>query len=311
MGANDPIRTTTEPMSDALVAAVTGAIGMTLADRAAGGVLANPVLQAGFISKANFEKALGAQIVRIAYGADKYITTAEGNDFTILDLASDKATVTPARMGFARQMSDMARSLDSWGILDYARFAADGTVGWQQTMLSTIAALATSLSATGGDTGNDATWGAVLADFMALGAANVAGPYVLLCRPKDWGNIAQDAYALGGRVAQSSETDAYLKAANPGFKGIFMGGDLWIYTTSELPTSGGDTVSMMFGSGCVAWDAHMPAPSRSTNPLLWTPLFGVETDRIPLKSEDYIAYSTHIGASLDINAAGIKMPFVT
>jgi hypothetical protein len=311
MGANDPIRTTTEPMSDALVAAVTGAIGMTLADREAGGVLANPVLSSGFISKGSFEKALAAQIVRVAWGVDKYITTAEGDDFTILDLASDKATVTPARMGFARQMSDMARSFDSWGILDYARFAADGTIGWQQTMLSTIAALATSLSETGGATGADATWGAVLSDFMTLGAANVAGPYVMLCRPKDWGNIAEDAYALGGRVAQSAETDKYLRASNPGFKGVFMGGDLWIYTTSEVPVSAGDTVSMMFGSGCVAWDAHMPAPSRSTNPLLWTPLFGVETDRIPLKSEDYIAYSTHLGASLDINAAGIQMPFLT
>ncbi len=311
MGANDPIRTTTEPMSDALVAAVTAAIGMTLGDRAAGGVLANPVLQAGFINRMAFEKALAAQVVRIAWGLDKYITTAEGTDFTILDLASDKATVTPARKGFARQMSDMARSLDSWGITDFANFAMDGTIGWQQTMLSVIAALATSLSATGGDTGNAATWGAILADFMTLGAANVAPPYVLLTRPQDWGNVAEDAYSLGGRVAQSAETDGFLRASNPGFKGIFMGGDLWIYTTTELPTSGGDTVSMMFGSGCVAWNAHMPAPSRSTNPLLWTPLFGVETDRIPLKSEDYIAYSTHIGASLDQNAAGIQMPFLT
>ena len=311
MGANDPIRTTTEPMSDALVAAVTGAIGMTLADRAAGGVLANPVLSAGFIGKAQFEKALAAQIVRVAWGVDKYISTAEGTDFTILDLASDKATVTPARYGFARQMSDMARSFDSWGILDYARFAADGTIGWQQTMLNVIAALATSLSATGGDTGEAATWGAVLSDYMTLGAANLPGPYVMLTRPQDWGNIAEDAFALGGRVQMREETDGYLRTANPGFKGLFMNGDLAIYTTTELPTSAGDTVSMMFGAGCVAWNAHMPTPGRSTNPLLWTPLFGVETDRIPLKSEEYIAYSTHIGASLDINAAGVQMPFVT
>lgn len=312
MGANDPIRTTTEPGSDLLVAAVTGAVGLTLLDRTGGGILADPVLASGFVSKGRFMKALGMNSVRIALGADKYATASEGSNLTVLDLASDKATVTPGRKGYARQISDMFRSLDSWGAVQWATFARDGTIGWQQTAVSTIAALSTSLSATGGNSGGAATWAQVLADFQALGIAGVEGPYVWLCRPKDFANVAADAFSLGGWVANSgAEVGNLLQSPNPGFKGVFMNGQLRIYTTDELPASGGDHYGMMFGAGCVMWDAHMPAPSPSTNPLLWTPLFGVETDRIILASEDYIAYSTHLGASLDINAAGIATPYLT
>jgi hypothetical protein len=311
MGANDPIRTTTEPLSDALVAAVTGAIGLTLADRSAGGILADPVLASQFIGKAAFEKALAAKIVSIAWGADQYATTAEGTDLTVLDLASDAATVTPARKGFARQMSDMGRSLETWGITDYANFAMDGTIGWQQTVVNVLAALFTSFSATGGNSGGAATWGTILADMVTLGQANVAGPYVLITRPKDWGNVAQDAYALGGFAANDPDVAGMRRAVNPGFMGSFMNGNLRVYTSQELPTSGGDTVSGLFGASALAWNAHMPAPSADTKPILWTPLFGVETQRIVLKNEDYISYSTHLGASVDQNAAGIQLPFLT
>lgn len=311
MGANDPIRTTTEPMSDALVAAITGVIGMTLADRSGGGILANPVIAGGLINRDAIMKALAVNVVRIAWGVDQFATTAEGTNMTVLDLASDKATVTPARKGYARQVSDMARALDAWGITEWSNFAMDATIGWQQTVVNTLAALFTSITETGGNTGGAATWGHILAAAQLLGIANVAPPYVLITRPKDWGNVAEDALALGGRVQEQGETDAYLRSVNPGFKGIFLGGDLWVYTSQECPTSGGDTVSGMFGSGCLAWNVVMPDPSPATQPLLWTSLFGCEISRIDLKAEDYITNSTHLGASLDVNAAGVQLPFLT
>lgn len=311
MGANDPIRTTTEPGSDLLVAAITGAIGRTLMDRSAGGILANPVIAGSFQGRERFAKALALKIVRIAVGADKYATTAEGTDLTVLDLASSAATVTPARKGFARQISDMFRSLDSWGAVEWALFAEDGTIGWQQTVINVLGALATSFSATGGNSGGAATWGSVLSDFQALGIAEVPGPYVYITRPKDFANIAQDAFSVGGWVEHQGETGQYMQTTESGFKGLFMNGQLAIYTSSELTASGGDHYSMMFGAGALAWNAHMPAPSPSTNPLLWTPMFGIETDRIILKSEDYIAYSTHLGASIDENARGIACPYLT
>lgn len=312
MGANDPIRTTTEPGSDLLVASVTSMIGLTLLDRTGGSIVANPVIADGFIGKGMFAKALAGKIVRIAMGADKYATTSEGTNMTVLDLASDAATVTPARKGFARQISDMFRSLDSWGAVGWGLFARESTIAWMQTAVNVFGALATSISATGGNTGGAATWGQVVADMQTLGIAEVQPPYVLITRPKDWANVANDAFSLGGWVAQSGgEVGNLLGAVNSGFKGVFMNGDLYVYTSSELTASGGDHYSMMFGRGFLAWNAHMPAPSPDTNPLLWTPLYGVETSRIALATEDYVTYSTHLGASIDINAAAIACPYLT
>jgi len=103
-------------------------------------------------------KALAAKVVFIARGVDKFATTAEGTDFTILDLASDAATVTPARRGFARQVSDMMRSLDDWSITDWMNFARDTTWSWNQTVVDVFAALFPSFSASGGATGTALTW---------------------------------------------------------------------------------------------------------------------------------------------------------
>jgi hypothetical protein len=311
MGANDPIRTTTEPGSDLLVSAVTGSIGLTLADRTGGGILANPIIASSFIGKDRFLGALGAKMVDIAWGVDKYVAATEGNAFTVYDLASDAATVTPTRRGFARTASDMMRSFDTWGALDWAKFASESTVSWQQSVVSMFGGLASSITATGGNSGGAATWAHIVAAVRTLGIANVPGPYVLLTRPKDWGNVSADALALGGYIANDPETGMYKSAVNPGFKGVFLNGDLWVYTTNELTASGGDHLSMMFGAGFMGWNAHMPTPSPATRPLLWTPAFGVEIDRQALESEDDIVSSTHLGASIRQNAAGVQLPFLT
>ncbi len=311
MGANDPIYVANEPVSDLTVAAVTAAVGMTLGDRASGGILANPVLGAGFIGRAAFDKALGGSAIDIGWGTDRLAATAEGTDATILTLLSDTATVTPARYAIARQASDFARAMETMGVTDWVNFAVDATLTWQGSMLDLIMGLASTITATGGNAGGAASWGHVLEAAQLLGIANVAPPYVYVTRPKDWANVSTDAMTLGGRVQHQGETDAYLRSVDPGFKGIYLGGDLWVYTSSSPEVSGADNLSMMFGAQAIIWNATMPAPSPSTTPILWTPLYGCELDRDGLKNEDDIVYSSHIGASVRQNAAAVQLPFLT
>jgi hypothetical protein len=211
----------------------------------------------------------------------------------------------------ARQVSDMARALQSMDELAFVQFVTDQTIAWQQSVVSLIASLFPSFSASGGVSGGTATWASILSAYQTLGIANSAGPYVLVLRPKDWANVASDAFALGGRVQMQAETDGYLNTVNPGFKGQYLNGNLWVYTSSELPTSAGDTVCGMFGPEALAWDAFMPEPSPATQVLLWTPLYGVEINRDSLKSEDQVVGSTHLGASIRQNAGGIKLLFAT
>jgi len=307
----DPIRTGTTPMSDILVAAITRSIGLTLGDRSGGGLLANPVLASQFLGATRLGAALGTKMVDVGWGLNKFTATSQGSDFTVETLSSAAATVTPARRGMARQVSDMARALQSMDELSFIQFVTDQTIAWQQSVVSLIASLFPSFSASGGVSGGTATWASILSAYQTLGIANSAGPYVLVLRPKDWANVASDAFALGGRVQMQAETDGYLNTVNPGFKGQYLNGNLWVYTSSELPTSAGDTVCGMFGPEALAWDAFMPEPSPATQVLLWTPLYGVEINRDSLKSEDQVVGSTHLGASIRQNAGGIKLLFAT
>lgn len=307
----NPIRTGTTPMSDVLVAAITRSIGLTLGDRSGGGLLANPVLAGQFLGATRLGAALGTKMVDVGWGLNKFVSEAQGTDFTVETLSSAAATVTPARRGMARQVSDMARALQSMDELAFVQFVNDQTIAWQQSVVSLIASLFPSFSASGGVSGGTATWASIVAAYQTLGIAKSSGPYVLVTRPKDWANVASDAFALGGRVQMQGETDAYLNPSNPGFKGQFFNGNLWVYTSDELTTSGGDTVSGMFGPEALAWDAFMPEPSPATQVLLWTPLYGVEIERDALKSEDIVVGSTHLGASVRQNAAGIKLLYLT
>jgi len=298
-------------MSDILVAAITRSIGLTLGDRSGGGLLANPVLASQFLGATRLGAALGTKMVDVGWGLNKFTATSQGSDFTVETLSSAAATVTPARRGMARQVSDMARALQSMDELAFLQFVTDQTIAWQQSVVSLIASLFPSFSASGGVSGGTATWASILSAYQTLGIANSAGPYVLVLRPKDWANVASDAFALGGRVQMQAETDGYLNTVNPGFKGQYLNGNLWVYTSSELPTSAGDTVCGMFGPEALAWDAFMPEPSPATQVLLWTPLYGVEINRDSLKSEDQVVGSTHLGASIRQNAGGIKLLFAT
>lgn len=312
MGANDHILTTTQPMSDVLQSAVTKAIGMTLSDRSGGSILMDPAISAGFLSGTQLMGALAMDIVDVAWGADKLASVAEGASMTILDLASKSASVTPARMGYARVVSDMARLLDGMDVLAWARFAMDGTIGWQQSMVTLLASVFTSFSAAGGNSGGAASWGVVVDAMNTLGIAGVPGPYTYITRPKDWAACVVDSLSLGGAVAQSPETYGSLIPQNPGFKGTYLNGSLRVYTTDDLSTAGGDTVSGMFGAGAINWDAAVPTPSPATIPLIRTPLWMAEMGREVLESEDTIAFSTHAGASIGPeNARGIKLLFGT
>jgi len=205
----NPIRTGTTPMSDVLVAAITRSIGLTLGDRSGGGLLANPVLAGQFLGATRLGAALGTKMVDVGWGLNKFVSEAQGTDFTVETLSSAAATVTPARRGMARQVSDMARALQSMDELAYVQFINDQTIAWQQSVVSLIASLFPSFSASGGVSGGTATWASIVAAYQTLGIAKSAGPYVLVLRPKDWANVASDAFALGGReragAAESGE----------------------------------------------------------------------------------------------------------
>lgn len=306
----NPIYIANTPMSDALVALLVRDWELTLADRTGTSILADPVLASGFENWGAFG-ALGTKKLAIGYGATKMSQTNEGVDLTVETLGDSSANLTASRYGFARQISDRARLYDAWGITEWRQWLMDCEWGWGQTVVNVLAALFPSISATGGNTGGAATWAKVLNDIGTLKIAKVPGPFTLVTRPKDWQNVAKDALALGGAVAQDPETMQYMQMAGYGYQGMYLHGQLRVYTTDELDTSGGDTVSAMFGRGCFRWTASSYPASSSAKVLMRTPTWQSEVDREVLKSDDVVANTSEIGASIFLNAAGIKCLYLT
>jgi len=305
------IYTSTTPLTDLLVAAVTTSVKLSLHDRSGGGLLTNHVIAGGFQGRQRLLGALGAKTVFVGWGANKLGAVPEGTGFTVTTLDSDAATVTPARRGIARVVSDMGRALDGWGELEWAKFAFDSTVAWQQSIVALHTALFPSFTEVGGNSGGAATWGSIVQDYHTLTAKNPGSPVVAVLRPKDWSSVATDAMTIGGRVQMRDEMDQLFGDMSTGFKGIFMNGGLWIYTSDEVVASVGDHVSGMFAAGAIEWNALMPTPSPATIPLLWTPVYGVEIGRTAIKTEDTVVTSTLAGASIGLDDAGVQMPFLT
>jgi len=310
MGANDPIYLANTPMSDELVAALTMLQGLMLGDRSGGMILQDPVIAASFENWSAFG-ALASQKVALGWGKDKMQTRTESNAAVILTLDSDKSSLSLANKAFARKLSDRARFYDAWGVTEWLNFFRDGEWSFGQTVVDVIAALAASITAIGGNTGGNDSWGCLFDDVQTLSAAGVAGPYVCLETEKQWGKLAKDSLTVGGAVQMDPETLRYMAQAGYKYKGTFMAGNVSIYTSDELDVSAGDTLGMMFGREFLRWSAGCAPKSPAAIEIGRTPLWSCEIGRTVLKSEDDVVTQSEIGAAIHINAAGIQRPFLT
>ncbi len=310
MGANDPIRVATTPLSAQLVSVLTRALDLSLADRSGGEILQDPNFASGFEDWEALGQ-LGDVRSYVDWGTVKFQDVGEGSDATVYTLADSQSTLTRARRAFARQVSDRARHYDAWGVTDWVNFLRDAQWGFNQKIIDLVAALQSSVSATGGNSGGKCTWGVIMDDMQTLATAKCPGPYTLITRTKDWGNAERDALALGGAIQMDPNTLAMMRVAGYGYQGTYMGGQLRVYCTDELDTSVGDTVSLMFGRRFLRWGARSVAPSPAEIPLLVTPMWKTEISRVVLKNEDQIVSSTEAGVAIGLNACAIKQLYLT
>jgi len=292
--------------TDAFVAVIVRKMALALGDRAAGAILQNPIIASSFGS-ANKLGALAQGTLIVGYGLDKFDAVAEGTPFTNTALSSDQQSVTTARRGLMRTVSDMARSLDHLGATGLANYVMDGIWGFQRSMVDLFASLFTSISASVGSVVATLTWGTMKSAATTLDIANVAGPYVCILASKAWGELSADALTLGGAVQRSPEQLAYMGQHGLKYKGRYLNGDVDIYTSDEIDNAGGGFLQGMFGAGFMNWDIAMATPSAATIVIANTPLFLIEMSRTATKTEDAIISSTNAGAAIIQNAAGVKI----
>jgi len=242
------------------------------------------------------------------FGYDKLASTAENASIANTAFTDASTTVAVARYGKAYESSDLARLTDAAGLLQPGTMALDAFASYQATLRDVIANLVDDFSQTVGTTTVDATVVNFLDAITTLEVGNVGGPYLCILHPQQWADIRKDAAtSSGGAIQWNAGSQALLNVMKGagGYKGNYLGVD--VFCTTDVPTAnaGADRAGGMFGRGAIAWaEARFPATmadQMNIGPLLF------EQERNALAGRTAFVTNGGLGASEGIDAAGVSI----
>jgi hypothetical protein len=184
-------------------------------------------------------------------GYDLMGAVSEGSAITETTLTSAARTITVARRGLRRDLSDLMHSVDASGALNPVRLAQDGFVSALVTLTNLIAALASGFSSRVGTSGVDFDHDVWLEAKATLVEAKVPGPYIAVLHPNHFSRWQIDLEARGGLTQWSAAAANMQQLKGPGFQGLYDG--IEVYTSDKCPASSSDYISMMFGTGAIGY----------------------------------------------------------
>lgn len=252
----------------------------------------------------------GSAVLKVPHlglaGYDALTATADGSAVANTALTDASTTVTVARYSKAYEVSDMARGTGMF--LDPQVFAQDAVQSSASMLVSLIANLVDNFATTAGSTGVDLSVANYLTAIQTLEVANVAGPYMAVLHPQQVGDLrAALAAVAGGALQWMPGTQAQIQVLGNGFRGQFLGVD--IFSTTFVPTAnaGADRAGGMFGRGALVW-ADMTIPSSGdADQLIIGGKVMVERDRTARAGLTAHVTHTYLGATEGIDLCGVSV----
>lgn len=219
-------------------------------------------------------------------------------------------TVTIARQSLAREWSGLASITDTGILAAPATFAADAIGAYNAKLCTQIAALPASFSASVGTSGANMT----VADFLAAKAvllianADDGAPLLTLLHGQQFSDLSAEVTTTsGGAVQFLAASQELANSRGGGFKGSFLGCDIFVSNRVPTANSGADRAGGMFTRGAILWaDANVTVD----DPTQQISLGGkVLFERSRAARTDLTAYVSHayFGSSIGINARGVKI----
>lgn len=252
--------------------------------------------------------ANASKVIRVAHhgnGAyDKMTAVAEGTDATPAAFATGHSDVTVARRVLARDIGDLARGTDPLGVLNESELAAAMFAAYTRTLLDVVANITDGFTAA-------VTASSVLTldDFVdansTLDIAEAPGERLALLHPKQWGELRKELLSVsGGSVAFDPATPDLTRVKGPGYQGRLVGVD--IFTTSSVPSSGGDRKGAIVSAGAICW-GDMVIPGNRQGVLIGNGKVLYEEDRKSLAGTTLVVGSSYFGAAMGIDARGVTL----
>lgn len=216
-------------------------------------------------------------------------------------------TVTVARQSLTREWSGSAMITDP-GILSPAVFAADAMGAYNARFTDMIAALPAGFSTSVGTSGVNMS----LADFLAAKATLLAAnaddgtPLLAMLHSVQYSDlIAELAQTSGGAVQFLQATADLVQARGAGYKGSFLGCDVFVSNRVPTANAGADRAGGMWTRGAVLWADGAVTVDDPTQQMS---LGGkVLFERVRSGRTDLTAYVSHayIGVAEGIDARGV------
>lgn len=213
-------------------------------------------------------------------GYDEMAAVAENASVTNTAITDAVAACTVARQAISYERSDMLRAVDQTGIYEQGRLAESIALSAQARLLSMIAAEADGFSSTVGSSGVDMTVQDFLDAKFTLDLAQVPGRRIWLGHSRQVADFERDLVTQGGALQFSPETIGMLQAG-AGFKGVFLGTD--VYSSAKPPTANAsaDRASGMWAPGAIGWRSLTipPNPALIAKGAIFAGFVVVEPDR--------------------------------
>ena len=195
-------------------------------------------------------------------------TTAAGNT-AITDSA---LSLTVAHQIVALEISDLMQVTGGPGNLGMEQLAAAVSNAYSLRFTDQVCTAMTSFTSSVGTTTVDLTVDDFYAAIYALEQGVVAGPYACVLFPTQFTDLQESLRSEGGALSFAPATSEMLAIKGPGFKGSFLGVDIFTSDSVATANAGEDSEGAMFGLGGLvyaeasaagAMPGAIPAPAQS------------------------------------------------
>lgn len=264
-----PAVTTATPGSNALAVAIASkTMLLLLGDRAS--LRGNPALvNVGGITGLGAPGSGSLSGTMPLFGLDGYhrmTDAAEASGLAETAISSAKRTVTISKKGIRHAFSDELGSIDPTGTFNGVRLAQSIAMSASMTFTEEIASHADDFTTEAGTSGAAFDHDMFMAAKQDLNDAGVPGPYVAVLYDHHFSEWMIDLEGRGGLTQWQPAAAEMQILKGRGYKGMYDG--IEIYTSSLMPVSGSDRVSMMFGVGAIGYAEQDLVPQAGTIVLL-------------------------------------------
>jgi hypothetical protein len=250
-----------------------------------------------------------AHLGLIAY--DLPTAVADGASASNTALTDGSTTVAVAGYSKAYERSDVAKFTDSLGVINATTFAQDAAASSAMRLTNLIANVTDDFTQTVGSTGADLT----LANFLAaIGlleinsqAAIAEGEAMFLGHTVQLGDLRTAMSTVGGAIQWYMPSQLLLPIRGGGYRGRYMGVDL--FASPQVPTAnaGADRAGGMFIKGAVIWaDMSVDTDSDANSLVIGGKVLFERSRTARSRLTSYVS-SSYFGVSKAIDLLGVSV----